>query len=98
MAEKHHSAGQKTRRAKPNRKVQNYSQSFTVTAILRDMILSLLDTGFEKQHITKALGRLADEAEGDNWQALLDGRARPKQISSEAAIHASARRKGEAKS
>jgi hypothetical protein len=37
----------------------------TATRILRGMVLSLLDNGFEKQDVAAALDRLADEARRD---------------------------------
>jgi hypothetical protein len=93
MTDKQHSSGQETARGKNRRKAQNYSKFDTATAILHDMVLSLLDTGFDKQHITAALERLADEARGDTWQKELDSRARERQIASAAAARATARRK-----
>jgi hypothetical protein len=48
----------------------------TATRILRGMVLSLLDNGFENQDVATALDRLADEATSRDWQKRLEGRER----------------------
>jgi hypothetical protein len=75
------------------KRTQQSSQSLTATRILRDMVLSLLETGFHKQDIAAALGCLTDEAAGDHWQKAVDGRKHAKQMMRAAARRATARRK-----
>ena len=84
MTEKRNSSSQKSGPASRSRKARQIPPAGTATAILRDMVLSLLETGFEKQYITDALGKLADEARGDHWQTLLDGRERARLVTSAA--------------
>jgi hypothetical protein len=40
------------------------------------MVYSLLETGFTKQDVAAALGALAEEASGDEWQKALESRER----------------------
>ena len=48
----------------------------TATQILRGMVLSLLESGFQKQDVVAALDRLTEEARGDGWKNALESRER----------------------
>jgi hypothetical protein len=48
----------------------------TATQILRCMVCSLLENGFNKQDIAVALARLTDESNRDGWQKALETRQR----------------------
>jgi hypothetical protein len=50
------------------------TRTHTATQILRDMIYSLLDSGFQKQDVVAALSRLTGEAAGDEWKKGLETR------------------------
>jgi hypothetical protein len=82
-----------TARAHDGGRSRLHAPSRVAKAILRDTVLSLLETGCSKQDIAAALDRLKDEAKGDAWQTVLDGRERTKQIMRDAARRATARRK-----
>jgi hypothetical protein len=46
------------------------------TAILRDMVYSLLENGIKKQDVAAALNTLTGEAAGDEWKKGLETRQR----------------------
>lgn len=52
------------------------SRTHTATQILRDMVYSLLDSGFQKQDVAAALHTLTGEAAGDEWKKGLETRKR----------------------
>jgi hypothetical protein len=83
----------KTARANDGERSRLHTPSRAAKAILRDTVLSLLETGCSKQDIVAVLDRLKDEAKGDDWQQLLDGRERARQLTSAAARRATAKRK-----
>jgi hypothetical protein len=85
----------KTARAKDSSRSRLHSPSRAARGILRDMVLSLLETGCKKQEIVAALDSLADEAKGDAWQKVLNGRERATRMQSASPARATARRRGE---
>jgi hypothetical protein len=60
--------------SKKEPKTRAVSQTHTATQILRDMVYSLLDSGFQKQAVVAALNTLTDEAAGDDWKKGLETR------------------------
>jgi hypothetical protein len=95
QAERAGRARHKALRAKDSGRSRPHSPSRMARAILLDTVLSLLETGVDKQDIIAALYSLADEAKGDAWQKVLEGRERARRMQSAAASRAMARLRGE---
>jgi len=56
--------------------MNNKSPKLMATAILRDMVYSLLENGVEKQQVLAALKTLTGEAASDDWKKGLETRQR----------------------